>query len=146
MTAAGDQEFVSVANGLAATVARDKVIGKRIAFANAGVTMLDKGLPVSGLSLPAGTETVLEIVGVAISGADTYHAFTRDDATVWDQALAVANAMSSVTDLLSPLFPVLKPYEPAIQGVGLILKVVKSGTELVKAEDDYCVVQMRVTK
>ena len=133
-----------IANGAALVVARDKLIGQRIAFANAGFTMIDKGLPLSGLSLPAGTDTVCEIVGVAISGADTYHAFTREDASVWNQALSVANTMSSLTELLSPLVPALKPYEPALKGVGLILKVIKSGNELVKAENEYRVVQVKV--
>ncbi len=138
------QTFVPITSGAALAVAKDKVIGKRIAFANAGFTMIDKGLPLTGLAVPEGTQTVFEIVGVTISGADTYHAFAREDASPWDQALSVANTVSSLTDLLLPLVPALKPYQPALQGVGLILKVVRSGTEAMKAESEYRVVQMQI--
>ena len=139
-----DQPFVQIARGPALAAARDKVIGQRIAFADTGFTLLDKGLPLSQVTLPPGADTVLEIVGVAISGAGTYHAFTRDDATIWGQAVSVASTLSSLTDLISPLVPALKPYQPAVQGIGLILKVIKSGSELMKAEGDYRVVQLKV--
>ncbi|HUK32753.1 MAG TPA: hypothetical protein VLV86_02515 [Vicinamibacterales bacterium] len=143
-TNGGGQAFVPVTSGPALAAARDNVIGKRLAFANASFTMVDQGLPLTGLALPAGTHTVFEVVGVVISGADTYHAFTREDASRWDQALSVANTVSSLTDLLAPLVPALQHYQPALKGVELVLKVVRSGNEEMKAENDYRVVQMKV--
>jgi hypothetical protein len=145
ITLGGDRAFVPVTTGPALAAARDKVIGQRIAFANAGFSMIDKGLPLTGVTLPTGTHAVFEIVGVVISGADTYHAFTRQDASPWEQALSVANTVSSLTDLVAPLVPALKHYQPALQGVELILKAVRTGTEAMKASSDYRVLQMKVS-
>jgi hypothetical protein len=138
------QTFVPVKDGAAAAVARDTLMGQRLAFAAAGLELIEGKLPLTGLGLPPETDTVFEIVGVAISGAETYHAFARADASVWDQALSVAQTMSGLADLLSPLFPALKPYQPALQGVQLVLKVVKVGTEWRKGESEYRVLQIRV--
>jgi hypothetical protein len=143
-TTPSGEAFVPATSGPAIAAIRDQVIGKRIAFANAGVSLLDKGLPQTGLALPAGTHTMFEVVGVVISAADTYHAFTRHDASRWDQALSVANTVSSLTDLLVPVVPVLQHYQPALQGVELVLKAVKTGNEALKSEHAYRVVQLKV--
>jgi hypothetical protein len=138
--------FAPVTSGPLLALARDKVIGQRIAFANTGLAMLDKTLPLTGLNLPVGTDAVFEIVGVALSTVDTYHEFTRQDRSYLHQGLSLANTMSSLTKALSPVIPALQPYQGAIEGIGLILKLVKTGGELVRGEDEYRVLQLTMRR
>jgi hypothetical protein len=140
----GRQPFVPITKDPEWIAARDTIIGQRFALANASLELIDKGLPLTGLRLPSGTDIVLEVVGVAISGAETYHAFTSDQASTVDRVLVAVNTASGVTELLARMVPVLKPYESALQGVTLIMKVVSAAKESTKAESKYRVLRMKV--
>jgi len=146
----GRQPFVDITKDPEWIAARDAVIGQRFALANAGLELIDKGLPLTGLKLPPGTDIVLEVVAVAISGAETYHAFTSAEASTVDRVVVIVNTISGATELLARLVPVLKPYESALQGVNLIMEVVSAAKESTKAESKYRVapryrvVQMKV--
>lgn len=62
------------------------------------------------------------------------------------QSLSLAHTLSSLTKVLSPLVPALQPYEPAIEGIGLILKSVKTGGALVRAENEYRVITVAMSR
>ncbi len=140
------EAFAPVTGGPVHALVRDKVIGQRLAFANSGLAVLDKTLPLTGMSLPDGADTVFEIVGLAISSADTYHELTRSDRSYVHQSLSMANTLSSLTRVLSPMIPALQSYQPAIEGIGLILKCVKAGSELAKTEDEYRLLQVTMRR
>jgi hypothetical protein len=118
----------------------DKLIGKQITLAELGIDITQQGLDVAGVALPDGANTAFEVAGLVVATAATYHAFTRDDCSIWDQAICSLKTLSILGDLVAPAVPPLAQYQPALKLVSLILKGVKTTDEIIeirfKAEGD----------
>jgi hypothetical protein len=110
----------------------DKLIGKQITLAELGIELTDQALTAASIKLPDGAGTAFEVAGLIVSTAATYHAFTREDATVWDQAICSVKTLSILGDLIAPAVPQLAQCQPALKLVSLLLKGVKTTDEIIE--------------
>lgn len=110
----------------------DELIGKQITLAELGIEIGQQGLGMAGVKLPDGANTAFEVAGLCVSTAATVHAFTRDNACAWDQAVCSLNTLSILGKLIAPAVPQLAQYQPALEFVSLMLKGVKTADEIIE--------------